>query len=396
MSKKILILGASIQQMDAIRRAKELGYCVITVDNIPSNPGHALADRCYNVSTVDPEAVLSVAQSEQVDGVLSPATDVGVSTAAYVADKMGLSGPPLTASQCLTDKSKFRGFLKQKGFPVADFILENEFHNLIENWPSHHQWILKPTQSSGSKGIFIIRNPDDLEQRIPESKAYSLSGEVLLERFIEGFQGTCEGWIADGSIKVMVVTERLTAAPPYVATLGHRIPSGLDPKALDLLSSTLANLFSKVGVGEGPFDCDFVWDGETVYILEVTPRSGGNNLSHLLEISASFSLLEYSIQLACGDLQNHPSQPEFRPAAVELIGVRKQGRFLYDRSALAHLREMEWVRRLDIHADINSMVPAFTNGRCQLGVYSVVASSKTELLDRISYVNRQLNVRVDE
>ena len=88
--KKILMLGGNFLQMTAIKRAKELGYYVISVDYLPNNPGHKYSDEYHNISTIDKEAVLKLAREKQIDGILSYASDVSAPTAAYVAEKLNL------------------------------------------------------------------------------------------------------------------------------------------------------------------------------------------------------------------------------------------------------------------------------------------------------------------
>ena len=86
MTKKLLLLGGSAQQVVAIKTAKRLGCETILCDFLPDNPGQYAADKFYLVSTTDKEAVLDVARKEQVDGVLAYAADPAAPTAAYVAE----------------------------------------------------------------------------------------------------------------------------------------------------------------------------------------------------------------------------------------------------------------------------------------------------------------------
>src|SRR5262245_43793251 len=115
--KTLLVLAASTYQLDAIHAAKRAGYRVLTTDNLPTNPGHTIADRSYAADTTDREAVLAIAWAEHIDGIIAPATDVAVPTAAYVADQLGLPGPPLPAAETLTEKLRFRAFLQESGLP---------------------------------------------------------------------------------------------------------------------------------------------------------------------------------------------------------------------------------------------------------------------------------------
>ena len=99
--KKILLLGGSAQQIVAIKTAQKLGYYTVLCDYLPDNPGQYEADKFYLVSTTDKDAVLEVARNEQVDGVLAYASDPAAPTAAYIAEKLGLSGAPYHSVETL-------------------------------------------------------------------------------------------------------------------------------------------------------------------------------------------------------------------------------------------------------------------------------------------------------
>ena len=164
MVKKILLLGGSAQQVVAIETAKQRGYYTVLCDFLPDNPGQYTADKFYLVSTTDKDAVLEVAQKEQVDGVLAYASDPAAPTAAYVAEKMGLPGSPYESVEILCNKDKFRALLKENGFctpeakgytDIEDAILD------IQNGYFKYPIIVKPVDSSGSKGVSRI---DSFEQ----------------------------------------------------------------------------------------------------------------------------------------------------------------------------------------------------------------------------------------
>ena len=114
--KKILMLGGSMQQIPAIKQAKEKGYYTITCDYLPDNPGHKYADEFHNVSTTDKEAVLELARKLEIDGIVAYASDPAAPTAAYVAGEMGLPGNPYQSVEILTQKDLFRDFLQKNGF----------------------------------------------------------------------------------------------------------------------------------------------------------------------------------------------------------------------------------------------------------------------------------------
>ena len=120
--KTLLVLAASMYQLDTIKTAKQLGYRVVTTDNVPDNPGHTMADHSYLVDTTDMEGVLNIAIHEKVCGIISPCTEVAVPTMAYVVERLGLNGPPFTSTQITCDKNVFRRFLRENAFPVPSFM----------------------------------------------------------------------------------------------------------------------------------------------------------------------------------------------------------------------------------------------------------------------------------
>ena len=162
--KKLLLLGGSRYLIPVIEKAHELGIYVIKCDYLPDNVAHRYSDEYRNISIIDKDAVLQMARDLKIDGVMSFACDPGVVTAAYVAEKMGLpSSGPYESVEILQNKGKFRKFLTENNFtvPVAKQYTDIETalnDTEMFNWPV----IVKPTDSSGSRGFSICHNKKEL------------------------------------------------------------------------------------------------------------------------------------------------------------------------------------------------------------------------------------------
>ena len=157
--KKVLMLGGAPAQIPAIKKAKEMGLYVITCDYLPNNPGHAYADEYYNVSTTDKEEVLKLAQKLKIDGIVCYASDPSALTAAYVAENMGLPTSPYESVKTLSNKDLFRDFLSKNGFNTPK---ANGYSSVEEAIQELNEYkfpvIIKPVDSSGSKGVTKISN----------------------------------------------------------------------------------------------------------------------------------------------------------------------------------------------------------------------------------------------
>ena len=133
--KKILFLGASHHQLPSIKYALNAGYWVVTSDNIEQNPGHKLAHKSYNISTLEKEKLLYIAEKEKINGILAPGSDLSMLTCSYIANKLKLPSNSYACVKRLVYKSKFRKLLKQNNLQNIDFeVFDCENYKEIEKF----------------------------------------------------------------------------------------------------------------------------------------------------------------------------------------------------------------------------------------------------------------------
>lgn len=380
MNKKVLlVLAATIYQIYVIKTAKRLGYKVITVDNVPTNPGHALADVSYNVDTTKRDEVLEIARKEDILGIIAACTDVALPTAAYVAAKMNLAGSPERSVDIACDKIAFRRWLNEQGLPAPQAFTVNCDYAPDKDIFNEHWWIIKPDRSSGSKGIFIIRSEKEYYDRIQQTLSFSPTLTGILEQFIEGTQITCEGVIAGGKIKKAWILDRQTAQPPYVVTVGHHVPSRLPTDVQKEFIIALEDVWRRLGITDAIFDCDAIIAGRSFYIIELSPRVGGNSISTLLLEAANFDIVEYAIRQACGEALGDYEFNGIKTMAIVLLGVQEQGRLFYDSSEYEMLKREPWVKFISIDKAWGELVEPFINGRHRIGESLIMGSDRDDL-----------------
>ena len=203
--KKILLLGGSAQQIVAIETAKRLGYYTVLCDYLPDNPGQNYADKFYLASTTDKSAILEVAKKEKIDGILAYASDPAAPTAAYVAEKMNLPTSPYESVEILCNKDRFRSFLAKNGFctPKAKGYSEiNEAFLDIKNGLFKLPVIVKPVDSSGSKGVSKIDSFNETVEKLNYAMSFSRGHRIIVEEFVEklGYQIAGDGLSIDGQL----------------------------------------------------------------------------------------------------------------------------------------------------------------------------------------------------
>lgn len=304
--KKILLLGGSAQQIVAIKTAKKLGYYTIVCDFLTDNPGQYVADKFYLVSTTDKDAILEVAKKEKIDGILAYASDPAAPTAAYVAEKLGLPGSPYESVEILCNKDRFRKFLKENNFctPDADgFQNIDDAKNDLKNNRFKFPVIVKPVDSSGSKGVSKIDNYEDIEDKLDVAMSYSRSKKIIIEEFVEkyGYQVAGDGLSVDGKLVFYCFANdhfNSKCVNPYVpisASFPYNMPEEIHIKIADEVQRLLTLLNMKTTT----YNFDIRIDDEyNVYLMEIAPRDGGNYIPQIIKYATGVDLVEYSI-LGC-------------------------------------------------------------------------------------------------
>ena len=303
--KKVLILGANMFQTIAIKKAKELGYYVICAAVGGDLPGKEAADEFYFVSTTDKYAILDLARRKEVDGILAYGTDVAASTAAYVSERLHFPTNPYDAVKVLTNKGKFRKFMTQRGYltpkygAFSDKEQAREFLTTMEL-----PVILKPVDSSGSKGVAVIRSNEEFDLRYDEAMSYSLSGCVIIEEYIvkEGYQIDGDGFVRDGKIEFLGVLDQHNHIElnPH-APIGLSYPSIQEKKYQEEAYEIMQGIFTDLGIRFGAFNYEYIIHNNKVYLLEIGPRNGGNLIPDTVFHATGVDMTEASIRACVGD-----------------------------------------------------------------------------------------------
>lgn len=302
--KKILLLGGSAQQIVAIRTARKHGYYTVLCDYLTDNPGQYEADKFYLVSTTDKDAVLKVATDEKVDGILAYASDPAAPTAAYVAEKLGLPTNPYESVETLCNKDRFRNFLKKNGFntPNSAGYSDKNVDTSLFSLPV----IIKPVDSSGSKGATVLHSWDCLDKAMDFAFSFSRSHRLIVEEFIEKKHEYLIGgdiFVADGKVILwgLLNCHRDSAVNPLVP-VGKSYPLMLDKTDEDEVKSTLQRIVDKLGLRFGSVNVELVVDkSNKVWPIDIGPRAGGNMIPDLLGMIFGTDVVEMAVLAAMGE-----------------------------------------------------------------------------------------------
>ena len=305
--KKILMLGGSLYQTYAIKEAKRLGYYVITCDYLPSNPGHRYADEYYNVSTTDKEAVLRLAESLGVDGVVAYASDPAAPTAAYVCERLGLPTSPYRSVEILSNKDLFRDFLQKHGFNCPKAMGFATYEEAAAHRDAFRLPVMvKPVDSSGSKGINKLTDWSQLRAFVDDALHYSRSKRFLIEEFIvkKGHQISGDAFSVDGKLVFHCLGNEFydPNCDKDFAPLGECWPFQMDRRYIDDLERQLQRLMTLLSMRSNAYNVEaIVGEDDKVYLLELGARSGGSLIPQVTEYATGVNMVTYVIKAAMGE-----------------------------------------------------------------------------------------------
>ena len=305
--RKILLLGGSAQQIIAIETAKNLGYYTVLCDYLTDNPGQSYSDKFYLISTTDKEAILKVAKDEAIDGILAYASDPAAPTAAYVAETMGLPGSPYKSVEILCNKDKFRKFLSENGFctPKAKAYLDIDMA-LKDISAFQLPVIVKPVDSSGSKGVSCIDSIEDARTKLENAMNFSRGHRIIIEEFVEkyGYQIAGDGLSVDGNLVFRYFANDHFDAKcvnPFVP-VSASFPYNMPVEVQNKIHNEIQRLLTLLDMRTTTYNFDMRIDKDyNVYLMEVAPRNGGNYIPDVIRYATGVNLVECSVRAAMGE-----------------------------------------------------------------------------------------------
>lgn len=311
--KKVLFLGGTAIQMPAIRKAKEMGLYVITCDNRPSNPGHALADEYHDISIADNDAVLQLAEALQVDGVVNYILEPGIQAAAYAQEHMGKPANPYASVHTVSNKRLFRQFLADNGFNTPRMFSFREkaegvalMHDMLAENQISLPVVVKPTDLWGSRGVTRVDDVRDFEAAADCALDNSRGADIIVEEFVEAWHAPLEGdgFAVDGMLQAHLWGDCYPdpEAPNPITPVMYCYPSEKPADVMQRLDDELQRLMTLLGMRTSAYNIEarISKDGK-VYLMEVAPRNGSNATTDVTSLATGMDIMEATIRIAIGD-----------------------------------------------------------------------------------------------
>ena len=338
--KRLLILGGGLWQVEYVRRARQLGLTTWVTDWSSTAVAGAEADHFEPIDLKDRDATLALARRAGVDAVLT-AADIGVPTAAFVAERLGLPGHSTSLAGHATNKFKMRQRSELSGIACPWYRRvrsADEAAAAIDGLALPA--IVKPVDNCSSRGVRWIAHRSELELAVADALAASLCGEALVEQFLVGTEGSIEALVQDGRVAILGICDKTKSPLPDRFDLELRYPGAYDADVWTALDSLAQRIADGFGVANGILHIEFLVpeDGRTVYLIEFAIRGCGSNVAtHLMPALTGVDVVHIVLRQSLGlPVRIEPSRA--RHGALHFL--------MFPRGRVVAVRGVEAARRI--------------------------------------------------
>ncbi|PPK45273.1 ATP-grasp domain-containing protein [Clostridium algidicarnis] len=304
--QKLMILGVSELQLPAILKAKEKGLYVIGVDMNKNAVGVKYVDEFYELSTIDTGGILDKAVELGIDGIMTLATDMPMRSVAAVGERLNLTTITQKTAIMATDKARMREQLSNCNVPIPFFssvLTYEEFEKAVNSF--HGDIIIKPSDSSGSRGVYLLRDRNELEKTYEYSRKFSKTGEVVVEEYMSGPEVSVETITIKGVTHIIAITDKETSGHPYFVEMGHSIQSLLSEDMKEDIKKVTKAAITALGIDNSSAHTEIIVTSKGAKVVELGARLGGDNITtSLVPLATGIDMVEACIDLALGNKPN--------------------------------------------------------------------------------------------
>lgn len=271
--RRIFILGGSPLQLDLILEAKKMFFYTIVLDMNENCIGSKWCDEFLHIDICDKEFVLKKAIEYKIDSILTSATELGNITACYVGEKLGLNTNSYQCALNTTDKIKMKEIFIQSEIKTAYYKSFNKED--ILSWDTF-PCIVKPSDSSGGRGVFYCQNQQELSENYLKSISYSSSKQIIVEEYIQGEQFSCETISVNGLHELIVITKEHIRSIPNIVETHQEMPAKIDNNLEEKIKKLVFQILDMFNIKFGAAHIEIRVDSNNdIYVVELASRVGG-------------------------------------------------------------------------------------------------------------------------
>ncbi len=373
MKKRIAVIGASNLQLPLIKKIQEMGYEAHVFAWKANDPGETEADYFYPISIIEKEQILGECKKIDISAICTIASDLATIASNYVADKLGLLCNSPECTLLSTNKHQMRLAFEKHGDPSPKSILLNNIDSIYDI-PIDPPYIVKPLDRSGSRGITLVDDPEDLKKAFASALEHGFIKKALIEEYVQGdeYSVECISW--NGEHSLLATTRKITTNAPHFVETAHIEPGITDRTLLSRVQNIVFHALDSLQIKYGASHTEIkINKNKDIRIIEIGARMGGDFIgSHLVRLSTGIDYVKAVVDCALGQAPDLAPLPHYNAAGVRYIINRD------DKKALDKILSTS----KDILVEYNDVpLPSkeITDSSLRNGYYIIASNSLSEI-----------------
>ncbi len=301
-TQTLLVLAGGLFQIPIITAAKRRGLRVVLFDGSPDAPGFKLADAGQVVDIADEAVVVAAARAVKPDGVAAIVNEVSVRSTAAIAEALRLPGLDRETAAACTDKFIMRNCFERAGLPVPRYeVVAHPDQAVAVASRIGFPMVVKPTDSSGSRGVRRVDGPGDLVAAVGAALEHSRQKRAIVESFLDGTECTVETFTIGGRTQVLGMSDKVHLPFPHCVSISLTYPPHFDDATCRAIGDAATQAIDATGLRNGPGHVEVIVTETGPVVVEVAARGGGYRIfSDIIPGLSGVHPVEAVIDLALG------------------------------------------------------------------------------------------------
>jgi biotin carboxylase len=200
------------------------------------------------------------------------------------------------------DKTRMKQAFKAHGVPTAEFEIVGSFPDARYaarrlGFPV----IVKPSDSSGSRGVTRVDSSDWLEAAWSRAWAISRNKRMVVERCLEGVEFGAQAFVTGDEVVAVFAHNDTVTTPPFQTPIGHSLPASITSAQFANLCEVVARAVRAVDARDAVCNVDLMFADGQIWVLEIGARMGATCLPENVAVFAGLDVYGHLIRLALGE-----------------------------------------------------------------------------------------------
>ncbi len=392
--KTLLFIGAGIYQVKGILKARELGYRVVAIDENKNADGFKYVDKFFIVSIFNHKEIIKFARNENVYAALSVSSDICLETVAIVNESLDFSSMTLNQIRLISNKGLMRKKLCDFGIKDTNFFILRQLSEVSEaikvlSFPL----VVKPTDSSGSRGVSYVETERDLVSKCKLAFDSSRKSEILLEEYMDGSEVAVDGFVVSGKLEVLSISDKVRTPPPYLLDTEVIFPSLEADSTKQEIKNKLAKVIKVLKINNCPIHVEMIVTKYGVKIVEIAVRGAGFKVyTDIIPHISGVDTLLVQIKLLLGEPVVIKKLIDNKAVCLKFLDD-KTG-ILKDVCGVGRAKKIKGVHEVKIYPKIGDKVRKLTCGADRLGHIIVFGDTHHEVVDMAKKAKEYIDFKI--